>query len=412
MDISLSENDYSAYDEVWIKDEDSLLASPCTSPHTSIPSTLLSPDDDSTSVLCGVCKQTFVSVPMPPSKRTRPEQGLVCEDCLALTPGELPKFRHASARSKRVVKREHAKRRTKETDSEAVRKLKIEQEQIEGGDMPEPEKKRLYQIVRNRISAQQSRDRKKAYVDQLEQEKRDLESKNLALEQKIARLKFENRLLKQRIAVQPASEEPQSPLLTRTVRNVTIALATVISVMAFVQGVGKSEAFPALELKDFRNTHGVTVEEATTETLRSFNLSIEDFVPAETVENRVDLEETPNLLDPALYFDLSSIRGSLAHRIKDKAGSAELSLRGSQHPCDGYRELLQAYESNSLATMFCPNLSFYTAIGYRVQDMVRMVQMVVPVEAMAESLPELRGMDNCYVELLCKVLDVSVVSAK
>jgi len=412
MDISLPENDYPPYDDIWLKDEDSLLASPCSSPHTTLPSTLLSPDDDSASVLCGVCKQTLVSVPLPPSKRFRPEQGLVCEDCLALTPGELPQFRHANVRSKRVVKREHAKRRTKETESEAVRKLKLEQEQIEGGDMPEVEKKRLYQVVRNRISAQQSRDRKKAYVDQLEQEKRDLESRNLALEQKIARLKFENRLLKQRIATQsPAIEEGQSPL-SRTLRNVTIALATVISVMAFVQSIGEKEAFPALELKDFRNANGITVEEATSEVLRSFNLSVEDFVPSEAEELKAKAEDSPNLLDPALYFDLSSIRSSLGHRIHDKVGSAELSLRGSPHPCDGYRELLQAYESNSLATMFCPNLSFYTAIGHRVQDMVRMVQMVVPVETMAETLPELRGMENCYVELLCKVMDVSVVSAK
>lgn len=408
MDISLPENDYFPYEDLWLKDEDTFLESDSSSPQTSP----LSPCSDPPSVLCGVCKQTVLSLPALPFKRTRNEPAPVCSDCLALTPGDLPKFRHASAKSKRVVKREHARRRTKDTDSEAVRQLKAEQAHIATGDYPEPEKKRLFQVLRNRISAQQSRDRKKAYIDQLELDKKELESKNLALEQKIARLKFENRLLKRRIALQsPESDGNSGSSITRTVRNVTIALATVISVVALVQNMGEKETLQTLELKEFRNDRGVTVEEATGEVLRTFNLSVEELVRQVSEEAKVEEMDVPNILDPALYFDLSSIRGSLGSRIQDKTESDHVALRGS-HPCDGYRDLLQAYESNSLATMFCPNLSFYTSIGHRLQDMVRMVQMVVPVSTMVETLPELKGMENCYLELLCKVLDVSVVSAK
>jgi transcription factor HY5 len=61
----------------------------------------------------------------------------------------------------------------------------------------EKERKRLKRLLRNRVSAQQARERKKAYMSSLETARRALDGKFAELESKINTLERENFMLRQ-----------------------------------------------------------------------------------------------------------------------------------------------------------------------------------------------------------------------
>lgn len=52
-------------------------------------------------------------------------------------------------------------------------------------------------LLRNRVSAQQARERKKAYLFDLETRVKDLEKKNSELKEKLSTLQNENQMLRQ-----------------------------------------------------------------------------------------------------------------------------------------------------------------------------------------------------------------------
>lgn len=51
-------------------------------------------------------------------------------------------------------------------------------------------------LLRNRVSAQQARERKKAYLSELENRVKDLENKNSELEERLSTLQNENQMLR------------------------------------------------------------------------------------------------------------------------------------------------------------------------------------------------------------------------
>ena len=59
------------------------------------------------------------------------------------------------------------------------------------------EQNRLKRLLRNRVSAQQARERKKAYLTELEAKAKDLELRNAELEQRVSTLQNENNTLRQ-----------------------------------------------------------------------------------------------------------------------------------------------------------------------------------------------------------------------
>ncbi|KAI6680162.1 hypothetical protein NL676_034043 [Syzygium grande] len=66
-----------------------------------------------------------------------------------------------------------------------------------GGRSPaDKENKRLKRLLRNRVSAQQARERKKAYLNDLEERVKELEKKNSELEEKLSTLQNENQMLR------------------------------------------------------------------------------------------------------------------------------------------------------------------------------------------------------------------------
>lgn len=59
------------------------------------------------------------------------------------------------------------------------------------------EHKRLKRLLRNRVSAQQARERKKAYLNDLETRVKEIEHKNSELEERLSTLQNENHMLRQ-----------------------------------------------------------------------------------------------------------------------------------------------------------------------------------------------------------------------
>ncbi|XP_010453171.1 PREDICTED: transcription factor HY5-like [Camelina sativa] len=78
--------------------------------------------------------------------------------------------------------------RTQATVGESQRKR--------GRTPAEKENKRLKRLLRNRVSAQQARERKKAYLSELENRVKDLENKNSELEERLSTLQNENQMLR------------------------------------------------------------------------------------------------------------------------------------------------------------------------------------------------------------------------
>ncbi|XP_047323100.1 transcription factor HY5-like [Impatiens glandulifera] len=66
-----------------------------------------------------------------------------------------------------------------------------------GRSPAEKENKRLKRLLRNRVSAQQARERKKAYVTELEGRVKELEKKNSEVEERLSTLQNENQMLRQ-----------------------------------------------------------------------------------------------------------------------------------------------------------------------------------------------------------------------
>ncbi|KAL6839445.1 hypothetical protein ACP4OV_030715 [Aristida adscensionis] len=66
-----------------------------------------------------------------------------------------------------------------------------------GRSPADKEHRRLKRLLRNRVSAQQARERKKAYLSELEVKVKDLEGRNSELEERLSTLQNENQMLRQ-----------------------------------------------------------------------------------------------------------------------------------------------------------------------------------------------------------------------
>ncbi|WOK93932.1 transcription factor HY5-like [Canna indica] len=66
-----------------------------------------------------------------------------------------------------------------------------------GKNPADKEHKRLKRLLRNRVSAQQARERKKAYLCELEAKMKELEARNSEMEERLSTLQNENNMLRQ-----------------------------------------------------------------------------------------------------------------------------------------------------------------------------------------------------------------------
>ncbi|CAN6583645.1 hypothetical protein ACFX13_044364 [Malus domestica] len=71
-----------------------------------------------------------------------------------------------------------------------------ESQRKRGRNPADKESKRLKRLLRNRVSAQQARERKKAYLNDLEVRVKELEQKNSELDERLSTLQNENQMLR------------------------------------------------------------------------------------------------------------------------------------------------------------------------------------------------------------------------
>ncbi|OAY34699.1 transcription factor HY5-like isoform X2 [Manihot esculenta] len=81
-----------------------------------------------------------------------------------------------------------------------------------GRNPVDKEHRRLKRLLRNRVSAQQARERKKVYVNELESRAKELQDSNLKLEEKISTLINENAMLRKVLLnTRPKADENNEP---------------------------------------------------------------------------------------------------------------------------------------------------------------------------------------------------------
>ncbi|XP_021752175.1 transcription factor HY5-like isoform X2 [Chenopodium quinoa] len=81
-----------------------------------------------------------------------------------------------------------------------------------GRNPVDKEYRRLKRLLRNRVSAQQARERKKVYVNDLESRANELQEQNFKLEEKISTLVNENTMLRKILMnTRPKTDESEDP---------------------------------------------------------------------------------------------------------------------------------------------------------------------------------------------------------
>ena len=350
------------------------------------------PEDFSVTYICEICHKNIIKLEETGSKlrkkRKRTENQLitasmkVCEECRKLNLEDLKKV-SGPASCKRVVKREHAKRRVQETEN--LKSLKEQQEkQIdESLDLNENEKKKMKQVIRNRISAQQSRDRKKAYIKEIEQDNNELKQQVSSLKRKLHLLNQENQYLKNQLAqIHFGGNQGSS-----TIKVASLGIATLLSVFLLINSMTDTAAAPRLrqlssqlDLSVYKNDQGVDLKtvsediftEATKEGLL-VPLNVENPI-AKYREKRFEAISNPKFLEPI-------------------------------DPCRG------KIESKALATLLCPSVQTYWDPDQNEEAILKHIQLIIPLESipsLGTTIVDTSG-QKYMIELICSVNEINVL---
>lgn len=358
--------------------------------------TPISVRDDPTServVLCTICHKNLVPVQevllVGRKKRKRQEDlpvlssMTVCEDCRAL-PAEQLRSISVPEKSKRVVKRQRAKNRTMENEGAALvsQREKQLQELEKNPDLPETEKRRLQQMVRNRISAQQSRDRKKVYLLQMESANDELKLENDQLRDRIKSLEQENQYLRdqlERYMTEPSSSG------TKWAGGMLLGLTAVMMVvMVTMQSPAGSDGVQ-LQRRALNEVTSVVKYQSAVSAVPVMppTLLYEDTYPVTLREIRQQAVDR--------YMDLQS--RFLPDAPSDPC-SAEMILDLQQHP-------------DQLTTMYCPHVQMHWGSDNSAE--LNYIQILTPADSLPLSFKDKIPQGNYLMELICKVTDVRLI---
>jgi hypothetical protein len=346
-------------------------------------------DDFSVTYICEICHKNIIKLEEPGSKlrkkRKRSENQLitasmkVCDECRNLNLEDLKKL-SGSASCKRVVKREHAKRRVQETEN--LKNLKEQQEkQIDdNSDLTDLEKKKMKQVIRNRISAQQSRDRKKAYIKEMEQENNEIKQQVSSLKRKLHLLHQENQYLKNQLAQMHFGGSPS----TGALKVATLGIATLLSVFVLLNSISDSTATPRLrqlssqlDLSMYKTSEGVDLQTV-----------------AEQVVNEASNE--------GLLVPFQENHPVVQYRQQRFEALTNPGFLQTIDPCRG------KIESKALATMVCPSVQTYWENG---KDDLKHIQLIVPLESLpsiGDTVLDTSG-QKYMIEILCAVNEINVL---
>lgn len=343
-------------------------------------------EDNSLTYLCEICHKNVIKLEDPNStrkKRKRSENQMivasmkVCESCRSLDLEEL-KLLSSSAQCKRVIKREHAKRRAQENEN--LKNIRDEKQIDENQSLTESEKKKLKQVIRNRISAQQSRDRKKVYIKEIEKENECLKQQANNLKHKIQLLHQENQYLKTQLAKIHIGGPSTSGF-----KIATLGIATLLSVFILVNSLSETNSSTSirqlsekLNLNDFKNSEGISLQVMSEEVL-------------ETINKEVVLVPTK----PNSIVEYRKQRVELINETK--------FLR-KYEPCE------KKIESSAMTTLFCPNVQAYWENESEANEL-KHLQVIIPLESLPiveHTVVDTSG-QKYMLEILCSVSDLKVL---
>lgn len=364
---------------------------------TSVPAATRDEGTGERLVLCTICHKNLVPVQevlLVGRKKRKRQDDLpvlssmtVCSECTTLHPEQL---RHISVpeKSKRVVKRERAKTRTSESSLEKQRAqqlLAIENNK----DLSESDRRRMQQMVRNRISAQQSRDRKKVYLQQVEELNEDLRNENGKLQEKIAQLEQENQYLRSQLERYMTSTGTSGSAL-RMSAGLVLGLAAVVMVAMVFQT--QSPAQVSLQPRHLTEAAATSVMEYRKDPA---------VLPVAEV---YDSQPVPTLLYPLLR----DIRQQTVDRLK----APQLrSLPGgvADDPCKTALAREFRKNSDSITTLYCPVVQLHWGSDDKTD--FDYLQILMPTDSLPISVTRSPpvAQDNYLMELLCKVTDVNMI---
>lgn len=347
------------------------------------------PDDYSLTYICEICHKNIIKLQDSSSnlrkKRKRCENQLitasmkVCDECRKLNLEDLKKL-SGPVSCKRVIKREHAKRRAQEIDN--LKNIKEQQEkQIdENQELTECEKKKMKQVIRNRISAQQSRDRKKVYIHEIEKENEELKQQTFSLNRKIQLLNQENQYLKNQLAQIHFGGNPG----LGTFKAATLGIATLLSVFVVLNSMSDASAPQSirqlstqLDLSVYKNQEGVSLQQ------------ISDQILTEAENN--------NLLVP-----LNGENSIVKYRKQRVEAFMSSQFLKPIDPCES------KMEGKALATVVCPSVQTYWDSE---QSELRHIQLILPLESMPaieNTVADTSGQKH-MIEILCAVNEINIL---
>ena len=342
-------------------------------------------EDASITYLCEICHKNIIKLDKGSNslrkKRKRNENQLivasmkVCEECRGLDLDDLKKMQ-GSAQCKRVIKREHAKRRAQEVEAQQEKQID------DNTDIDDSEKKKLKQVIRNRISAQQSRDRKKAYIREVEHENNLLKQQANALRHKMQQLHQENQYLKNQLA---QIHIGSGPSLGHGLKAATLGMATLLSVFVLLNTMAEPTASTAarqltaqLDLNQYKNSEGVSLQNISEEILREL--------------------QKEALLKPMESNSIVGYRKQRVDIINDAAFLKKID------PCQ------KKVEIRAMTTLFCPNVQAYWE-NENEKPELNHLQVIIPLESLPvveHTIVDPSG-QNYMLEIMCIVTDINVL---
>ena len=348
-------------------------------------------------VLCTICHKNLVPVQevllVGRKKRKRQEDlpvlstMTVCQDCRSLAPDQLRSI-SVPEKAKRVVKRQRAKNRVQESESAALNQLREKQLEIleKNPNLPEVEKRRMQQMVRNRISAQQSRDRKKVYVQQIEAVNDDLVAENGQLREKIASLEHENQYLRSQLERYMTTPESSGG---RIAAGMMFGMAAIMMVVMVTMSYQPSS--------DLVSPQHRVLSEVT---------SIMEYRGANTVGDLPAVPSVPSHPKESLYpSTLSSLRQETVDRLT--SSQHRFLPDSSSDPCRSSLEHDLRQRPDTLTTMYCPVVQLHW--GSEDTETLNYLQILTPAESLPLAFAESIAKENYLMELICKVTDVRIV---
>jgi hypothetical protein len=352
----------------WLSNVKKEVASPRESEPSTTPEVMSNthPQEDSKlSILCQLCRVNAVHTQTRGRKRKLDpilSSMRLCIECKKLKPEHLALFAQADNGKKFAMKRVNAMRRLQE--SEIKKKLKVDPYYTDKAKEEEDHKKRQ-QKLKNRVSAQQSRDRKKAYLSELEETNKNYLIENELYKHKIQALEFENKSLRsQLLDLNSQSEESCFVLYIKT-------LATIISILLLSQSLHKTslqakQLLDTLNLNSFTNPHGVSIVQKSNDLIKQFNINIQNLIPEPSQMNRSSIQD--------LHED--KVRSLIS--VSESNMSQESLWRNIIPQCLYTFEDQPKKEAASLATVFTKS-----AIIYHSDEQAKVspqnIQLILPV---------------------------------